>query len=156
MPRSLSVSALGRPAGGGRLTRSEIITVRLDPKLRFAAEIASRSQRRTVSSIVEVAVEAYLAQEQVALSADPDHRVKLMAAVEEIWDVDEADRFVNLAEKSRWLLNLGEQRLWKVIRDYFRTEAPLTKTQRKVLRASYAKFVEVAAGRRPERELEKN
>lgn len=46
-----------RKGGGGKLSRSEIVTVRLDPKLRFAVELAARKQRRTASSFIEWAVE---------------------------------------------------------------------------------------------------
>ncbi len=46
-----------RKGGGGKLSRSEVVTVRLDPKLRFAADLAARKQRRTLSSFIEWAVE---------------------------------------------------------------------------------------------------
>ena len=46
-----------RKGGGGKLARSETVTVRLDPKLRYLAELAARKQRRTVSSFIEWAVE---------------------------------------------------------------------------------------------------
>ena len=39
--------------GGAKLSRSETVTVRLDPKLRYLAELGARSQRRTVSSFIE-------------------------------------------------------------------------------------------------------
>ena len=39
-----------RKGGGGKLARSETVTVRLDPKLRYLAELAARIQRRSVSS----------------------------------------------------------------------------------------------------------
>ena len=45
-----------RKGGGSKLSRSEIIQVRLDPKLRFTAELAARKHRRTLSSFVEWAV----------------------------------------------------------------------------------------------------
>ena len=36
-----------RKSGGGKLSRSETVTVRLDPKLRYLAELAARIHRRT-------------------------------------------------------------------------------------------------------------
>jgi hypothetical protein len=45
-----------KKGGGGKLSRSEIVTVRLDPKLRFAVELAARKQRRTASSFIEWAI----------------------------------------------------------------------------------------------------
>ena len=45
-----------RKGGGGKLSRSETVTVRLDPKLRYLAELAARLHRRTLSSYVEWAI----------------------------------------------------------------------------------------------------
>ena len=42
-----------RKGGGGKLSRSETVTVRLDPRLRYLAELAARLHRRTLSSYVE-------------------------------------------------------------------------------------------------------
>src|SRR6516165_4850387 len=49
-----------RKGGGAKLVRSETVTVRLDPKLRYLGEIAARKQRRTVSSFIEWAIEDVL------------------------------------------------------------------------------------------------
>ena len=37
--------------------KSEVVTVRLDPKLKYVAELAARRQRRTLSSYIEWAIE---------------------------------------------------------------------------------------------------
>jgi len=42
-----------RAGGGSKLARTEIVQVRLDPKLRFAAELASKKHRKTLSSFIE-------------------------------------------------------------------------------------------------------
>lgn len=55
--REKSAVSAGKQAIGSKLPRSEILTVRLDPKLRFAAELAARKHRRTLSSFTEWAVE---------------------------------------------------------------------------------------------------
>src|SRR4051795_7355266 len=49
-----------RRGGGGKLARSETVTIRLDPKLRYLTELAARKQRRTVSSFIEWAIESAL------------------------------------------------------------------------------------------------
>jgi hypothetical protein len=46
-----------KKGGGGKLFRTELVSVRIDPKLRFAVELAARKQRRTASSFVEWAIE---------------------------------------------------------------------------------------------------
>jgi len=55
--REKSAVSTGKQAMGSKLSRSEILTVRLDPKLRFAAELAARKHRRTLSSFAEWAIE---------------------------------------------------------------------------------------------------
>jgi len=103
-----------RKRSGGKLSRSEVITVRLDPKLRFAAELASRKHRRTLSSFIEWAIGEAL--DNVVL--DSESQVTVRQALKDIWDPDEADRFVMLAAKYPELLNHEEERLWKCIRSY--------------------------------------
>ena len=43
--------------GGGKLTRSEVVTVRMDSQLHYLAELAARKHRRTLSSFIEWAVQ---------------------------------------------------------------------------------------------------
>jgi len=103
-----------RKGAGGNLSRSEVITVRLDPKLKFAAELASRKHRRTLSSFIEWAVGEAL--DNVVL--DAESQVTGRHALREVWDPDEADRFVKLATTYPDLMNHEEERLWKCIRSY--------------------------------------
>ena len=105
-----------KKGGGGKLSRSMTVTVRLDPKLRFAAELAARKQRRTVSSFIEWAIEdalgRYAIHEEIGHNAEP---VTTMEAAHQIWDVDEMDRFVNLTFTYPELLTHDEQMLWKLV-----------------------------------------
>ena len=118
--------------------RTEMVAVRLVPKLKYAAEIAARSQRRTVSSLVEVAVAAYLPTLSVAEPTDEGEQpIKLMTLMESLWDPDESDRFVKLAENHRWLLENEEEHRWKAIREHFVAKGPLTDEQRMELRGIY-------------------
>jgi len=95
--------------GGGKLSRTETVTVRLDPKLRYLAELAARRQRRTVSSFVEWAIEEILKTIQL-----PEGKT-LASMAEALWDVDEPDRFVKLALLYPEMLTHDEQVLWKLI-----------------------------------------
>lgn len=96
----------------GRLARSETLTVRLDPRLRYLAEIAARKQRRTVSSYVEWAIEKSL--DQVQLANSPNSSVAAESL--KLWDVNKAERFARLASHYPSLLNHEEQTLWTLIR----------------------------------------
>lgn len=111
-----------RKGGGGKLSRSETVTVRLDPKLRYLAELAARKQRRTVSSFIEWAVEEALCQvnlrEESGDSADDYSRALSVGAMADgLWNVDEADRFIKLVTQFPELLTHDEQVLWKRINE---------------------------------------
>lgn len=105
-----------RKGGGGKLSRSETVTVRLDPKLRYLAELAARLHRRTLSSYVEWAIEASL--DNNVLKHDYNGRgPSIKDDAEYLWDVDEADRFAKLALRYPHLLSHEEQVRWKLIRE---------------------------------------
>lgn len=108
--------ATTKKTGGAKTTRSETVTVRLDPELRYLAEIASRIQRRTLSSYIEWAILKSLELNVLGDNAPEDMRTVADRAGD-LWDVDEADRFVKLGIHAPHLLNYDEQRLWKLIRE---------------------------------------
>jgi len=99
--------------GGSKLTRSRTVTVRLDPKLHYMAELAARQQRRTLSSFIEWAIEEAL--REVPMTSHLDTSATASTATSFLWDVDEPDRFVMLALRNPELLNHDEQVLWKLI-----------------------------------------
>ena len=100
--------------GGSKLNRTQTVTLRLDPRLRYLTELASRIQRRTTSSFIEWAIEESL--KNIVLKENyGDHPTTLDDEKYSIWDVDEPDRFVKLAIKYPNLLNHSEQILWKLI-----------------------------------------
>lgn len=99
--------------GGGKLTRSETVTVRLDPKLRYLADLAARKQRRTLSSYIEWAIEDSLDRTHLHSSGSSSLADESAA----LWDVDEADRFAKLALRHPDLLTHEEQVRWKLIRE---------------------------------------
>jgi hypothetical protein len=163
-----------RKGGGGRLSRSETVTVRLDPKLRYLAELAARKQRRTLSSFIEWAVEESLTHIVLYEGEDypggPDVRVTVADKDSSLWDVVEADRFAKLALRYPDLLSYEEQVLWKIIKENgfvwrgtFQKEPPYaftwltteTHLHFKRLREYWANFVAVASGEAEESTLPK-
>jgi hypothetical protein len=103
-----------RKGGGGKLARSETVTVRLDPKLRYMAELSARKQRRTLSSYIEWAIEDSLNRAVLDMSRQGP---SVAEEIESLWDVDEADRYAKLALRHPELLTHEEQILWKLIRE---------------------------------------
>jgi len=105
--------AAKKKSAGGSLIRSQVVTVRLDPKLKFATELAARKQRRTVSSFIEWAIEQAISE--VKVTSDKGEEKSVLEATREIWDVSEAQRFLNFANNYSELLNYDEEKLLKLI-----------------------------------------
>src|SRR5207244_10986807 len=106
-------------AGGGKLTLSDTVTVRLDPKLRYLAELAALKHRRTLSSFIEWAIEDSLQRVKLreGTGYNNDTGTTISDDAESLWDVDDADRFARLALKYPELLTHAEQKRWKLIRE---------------------------------------
>lgn len=106
-------------AGGGKLARSEVTTVRLDPKLKYLAELAARKQRRTLSSYIEWAVENSLRDVKLyeGTGYNGDDSVTVEEEAFNLWDVDDAERFIRLAISYPSLLTHEEQERWKMLMD---------------------------------------
>jgi hypothetical protein len=109
--------ATPKKVGGAKTTRTETVTVRLDPELRYLAEIAARTQRRTLSSYIEWAIEKSLEQVLIRDDLPADFTCSIAAHAKDLWDVDEPDRFIKLALIAPGLLNYDEQKLWKLIKE---------------------------------------
>ena len=101
--------------GGGKLNRTQTVTLRLDPRLRYLTDLAARAQRRTTSGFIEWAIEESLSQ--VEIIDGTNFSVSLDFAANSLWDVEEADRFTNLAIEFPTLLTHDEQVIWKLIKE---------------------------------------
>lgn len=111
-------NSTNKSGGGGKLTRTQTVTVRLDPKLNYLCELAARAQRRTKSSFIEWAVAESLGSVQlsdVVESNELDATIKQMTS--RLWQVDEADRLVALALAAPALLTHEEQLIWRIVRE---------------------------------------
>ena len=102
-----------KKGGGGKLNRTQTVTLRMDPKLRYLTDLAARTQRRTTSGFIEWAIERAL--KEVDLDYDNPNSTSIADEASKLWDVDEPDRFVKLAINYPNLLNHDEQVLWKLI-----------------------------------------
>jgi hypothetical protein len=98
------------------------VTIRLDPKLRYLTELASRKQRRTVSSFIEWAIEQaldkiVLREEFYGIDSESRVEISLGREAEKLWDPDESDRVMKLGLEYPDLLTYEEQLLWKLVRE---------------------------------------
>lgn len=106
-----------RKGGGAKLSRSETVTVRLDPKLRYLAELAALKHRRTLSSFIEWAIEDSMGRIALREGGYGNEVPTLADEAASLWDVDEPDRFAKLALRYPELLTHEEQKRWKLIRE---------------------------------------
>jgi hypothetical protein len=99
--------------------RSGMLNMRIEPKLKYLAELAAREENMTLSFFVTRAIQMALEAGQSSNDAnseespfEPISRNQLRS--EGFWDIDEADRFFKLATFRHDLLTDAEKRLWKL------------------------------------------
>lgn len=92
--------------------RTEVFAMRLDPKLKYLAEIAARQQRRSLANFIEWSIASAL--DKVSL----DEGLTVSKAVTKLWALDEPDRLMQLAEYFPDLLTYDEQLIWQLIQEH--------------------------------------
>jgi len=92
--------------------KSNVITVRLSPKLKYGLELLSRKQHRPLSSVVTWAVEQLLNDRDVGL-----YNPRWDTTLEDLWDVDSADRLVRLANLWPQLLTYEQEIIVKAVKE---------------------------------------
>lgn len=134
----MRIDIMARKKGaGGKLARTEVVQARLNPKLRMAAEIMARQQRRTLSSFFEELVDKAAKEQMIdiqpkeivridtrcPLKGKKSLHIPVIEAVKQMWEVEEADRFSNFAISTPDLLTFEEEQLWSFIceKPYFWT-----------------------------------
>jgi len=110
-----NLTSTGGRAKGNANLRTETISVRLEPRTRYLAELAARAQRRTLSSFIEFAIDNALVG--IALNDTEGKYHNLKESGSQLWDVFTPDKFVKLALRFPELLNHHEQILWKLIKE---------------------------------------
>lgn len=98
-----------RKKGDRGVARSEVVAVRFDPRTKFALELASRSQRRSIANYVEWAVEQSF--KAVALERKDGRHETAETAADVLWRLDETHRLHLLKATYPHLLTFEEQRL---------------------------------------------
>lgn len=95
--------------------RTEVFALRLDPKLKYLAEIAARKQRRSLANFVEWAIEEALKGVPLAELDINGNGPTVANVATQLWALDESDRLRNLATHYPELLSYDEQLVWRVI-----------------------------------------
>jgi hypothetical protein len=115
--------------------------MRLDPKLKYLAEIASRKQRRSLANFIEWAIDEALANVKLVegLDVNGPFQVSLREVGNKLWDLEPSDRLIKLAESYPDLLTYEEQIIWKAIFEISATDS--YKDDTGATRHSYHRFV---------------
>ena len=98
--------------------RSEVFALRLDPKLKYLAEIAARKQRRSLANFVEWAIEEALKGVPLAEADINGNRPTVANVATQLWALNEPERLRNLATHYPELLSYDEQLVWRVINEH--------------------------------------
>ena len=128
-----------------------IVTFRFDQKVHFGLELLARKQRRSLNSMVEWAVARLIDDPNEGLTLPNQGPQGLpIKILDEVWDQEEPDRIVNLAQRFPSLLGPNWERVWKGIREdrslWMDSQTPNIKkirTQWDALKAKYS-FSETA------------
>ncbi len=96
----------------GTTAKSDVITVRLSPKLKYGLELLARKQHRPLSSVVTWAIEQAINNPENGLYKNTSKGLKVaepMQMLEVLWDVHPADRLVKLATHWPELMTYEEE-----------------------------------------------
>ncbi len=102
--------------------RTDTFSVRLPPQTRYLAELAARSQGRSLGNFIQMAVEQVLERTFIDTFANRGQPVPALSLpfINAVWDVDEARRLVKLAISHPELMTFEEQVLYKKINKSYR------------------------------------
>jgi len=109
-----------KPNQGARKT--EALTLRLDPKVRFLIDLIARQKRQSITGVIESAIELYATNYRVKadlwdeeLEEDKTQHVSLYKICNEVYSTDDSFRFMMLYWVCPQLLSYEENRLCETI-----------------------------------------
>ena len=80
----------------GRTTKTASLTLRVSPRTRYLMDVMGRIQRRSLTAVIEAAVESYATEAESSLAAHT-------------WSTDEGERLLNLYSKAPHLCSFDEE-----------------------------------------------
>ncbi|HFL2800508.1 TPA: hypothetical protein ACGWUX_004704 [Pseudomonas aeruginosa] len=117
---------MARPKKTADQSSTVSVSLRVDPSIKYAIDIAARVQKRTVTGVVEWSVEKALTTVKMPVDfmvmnenlapAMPEPQSVMEAVKERLWYPDESIRLVRLAFEYPSLLTFEEGLIWESIR----------------------------------------
>lgn len=118
--KSKSGSGGNTTSASSSWVKSDVITLRLNPKLKYGVELLSRKQHRTISSLVTWAIEQAINNSEDGLRKNLSKGLKVAEPkqmLDILWDFDPADRLVKLANHWPELMDFFDEMLVKAIKN---------------------------------------
>ncbi|WP_419403783.1 hypothetical protein [Stenotrophomonas rhizophila] len=94
--------------------KTEVLSIRIDPRTRYGLELLSRLQRRSATGVVEWVVQEAFAKEE--FESYDNGSFSVAEVMDELWHINEIERLVALALRKPQLLTFEESRKWAVIK----------------------------------------
>lgn len=107
-------------ASGGFNPKTDVLTLRLSPKLKYGLELLSRKQHRNISSTVTWAIEQAINNSEDGLRKNMSKGLKVAEPkqmLDVLWDINEADRLVKLAIHWPELMDFFDEIMVRGIKD---------------------------------------
>ncbi|MGY0504291.1 hypothetical protein [Luteimonas sp. e5] len=97
-----------------RKSKTDALSIRIDPRMRYGLELLARLQRRSVTGVVEWIIECALRSETIMVHPDGDP-VPIEMAIAQTWSPFPMERVANLGRYFPALLTYDESLYWHVI-----------------------------------------
>lgn len=129
----------------GETSTTVNVGIRIDPKIKFALDMMGRSQKRSLTAVIEWAISSAMAQQAIETG---NGQKSVTEIIEAIWSTDEATKLLNMCFEVPSLLTYDEMRIWDTIQlspDFWMTNEATNFRQHlreKVLRDHWEKLKE--------------
>lgn len=90
------------------------VSLRIEPKIRFAIDLLAREQKRSITGVIEWSVMQALKTQSIKTPAGDE--ISLYELMDLAWSPDEADRIISLGMLSPHTLNHEENCIWTLIK----------------------------------------
>lgn len=93
--------------------RKDVMSLRIEPRLKYLIDLGARIQRRNLTNYVEWALEESLKGVPVTIEGKESNLLEMSDLV---WNTSEPARFIALATNFKDLLTFEEQKMWELIK----------------------------------------
>lgn len=97
--------------------KTEVLSLRVDPRVKYGLELLARLQRRSTTGVVEWAIQKAFEAELFMDGPTYDQQENLADALPYLWHINEVERLVALGTSNSLLLTFEESARWKVLHD---------------------------------------